>query len=429
MSVFSKYYRFKPDMKFKYIYYYDHVLNGHSCCAPGEDLEEAARKQAKVNGLDFDDVLSPEEMREIHDLSGENNQVVRILEDSEGNWTYLRMFNDLNPYPSEQEISIALLRMKEGAVKMGALYGHGEREMNKSGDRELGWLFTNGSGRGSLINQGFDPVSIPLTEDWGIPDDVQILLIIDPKEAFSKVELEKIRDYVASGRHLIIATDVNRSAVMSELLSDFGVQALPGMLVLPRKDEDPTNINAVFTPQSGMINPTFVHWGNRNYPLSMTGAVALNYVTDKGYNVVPLVASPVGSWTELETTDFAGETPSFNPKAGEINQQLPVVLALTRQVNGKEQRIMIFGDADWMTMGEFSKQRVYGVANGQLTTLMCSWMTDYRYPTYFPRPAQPDNHIKLSYQSRGTLKLVFVVIFPAVILLLYFGVWFKRRGK
>ena len=234
---------------------------------------------------------------------------------------------------------------------------------------------------------------------------------------------------MASGRHLIIATDVNRSAVMSELLSDFGVQALPGMLVLPRKDEDPTNINAVFTPQSGMINPTFAHWGNRNYPLSMTGAVALNYVTDKGYNVVPLVASPVGSWTELETTDFAGETPSFNPKAGEINQQLPVVLALTRQVNGKEQRIMIFGDADWMTMGEFSKRRVYGVANGQLTTLMCSWMTDYRYPTYFPRPAQPDNHIKLSYQSRGTLKLVFVVIFPAVILLLYFGVWFKRRGK
>ena len=101
-------------------------------------MEEAACKQAKVNGLDFDDVLSPEEMREIHDLSGENNQVVRILEDSEGNWTYLRMFNDLNPYPSEQEISVALLRMKEGAVKMGALYGHGEREMNKSGDRELG---------------------------------------------------------------------------------------------------------------------------------------------------------------------------------------------------------------------------------------------------------------------------------------------------
>ena len=45
--------------------------------------KEAARKQAKVNGLDFDDVLSPEEIRKIHDLSGENNQVVRTLEDSE----------------------------------------------------------------------------------------------------------------------------------------------------------------------------------------------------------------------------------------------------------------------------------------------------------------------------------------------------------
>lgn len=429
MSVFSKYYRFKPDMKFKYVYYYDHVLNGHSCCEPGEDLEEAARKQAKVNGLNFEDVLSPEEIRKICDLSGENNQVVRTLEDSEGNWTYLRMFNDLNPYPGEQEISVALLRMKEGPVKMGALYGHGEREMNKSGDREIGWLFTNGSGRGSLINQGFEPVSVPLTEEWEIPDDLQILLIIDPKESFSAVELEKIRAYVASGRHLIIATDVNRSVVMDELLSDFGVKALPGILVQPRKDEDPTNINAVFTSQSGTINPTFAHWANRNYPLSMTGSVALSYTTDKGYHVVPLVISPVGSWIEMETTDFEGEVPVFNPEAGENDQQLPVVLALTRQVNGKEQRIMIFGDADWMTTGEFSKRRTYGVANAPLTTTMCSWMADYRYPTYFPRPAQPDNHIKLSYQSRGTLKLVFCVIFPAAILLLYFWVWFKRRGK
>ena len=280
-----------------------------------------------------------------------------------------------------------------------------------------------------MINQGFDPVSVPLTEEWEIPDDLQILLIIDPKEPFSTVELEKIRAYVASGRHLILATDVNRSEITGELLADFGVKALPGMLIQPRKDEDPTNINAVFTPQAGGINPMFAQWANRNYPLSMTGAVGLSYTMDKGYDVVPLVVSPVGSWTELETTDFEGEVPVFNPKAGEINQQLPVVLALTRQLNGKEQRILIFGDADWMTTGEFSKSRYYGVANGPLTTLMCSWMADYQYPTYFPRPAQPDNHLKLSYQSRGTLKVAFVVVFPAVILLLYLLLWFKRRGK
>ena len=428
MSAFSRYYRFKPDMKFKYIYYYDHVLNGHACCEH-EALEEEARKQAKVKGMDFDDILSPEEMRRIRDLSEENNQVVRVLEDSEGNWTYLRMFNDLNPYPGEQEISVALMRMKEGAVKIGSLYGHGEREMNKDGDRELGGLFTNGSSRGALINQGFDPVSVPLTEDLEIPGDVQILLIIDPKTPFSAVELEKIREYVASGRNLIIATDVNRSVVMDELLADFGVKALPGTLVQAHKDFVPTNIYANFTPEGGAISPTFENWANRRLPLSMSGAVALNYTTDKGYNVCPLVVSPVDGWLELETTDFDGETPVFNEKAGEINRQLPVALALTRQVNGKEQRVMIFGDADWMTSGEFGQRRTFGVANGALTTIMCSWMADYKYPTYFPRPAQPDNKIYLTYQSKGTLNLIFVVLFPAVILLLYFLVWFKRRGK
>ena len=96
---------------------------------------------------------------------------------------------------------------------------------------------------------------------------------------------------MASGRHLILATDVNRSEITGELLADFGVKALPGMLIQPRKDEDPTNINAVFTPQAGAIHPTFAQWANRNYPLSMTGAVGLSCTMDKGYNVVPLVVS------------------------------------------------------------------------------------------------------------------------------------------
>ena len=130
------------------------------------------------------------------------------------------------------------------------------------------------------------------------------------------MELEKIRAYVASGRHLILATDVNRSGVMRELLRGFWGEGFTGMLIQPRKDEDPTNINAVFTPQAGAIHPTFAQWASRNYPLSMTGAVGLNYTMDKGYNVVPLVVSPVGSWTELETTDLRGKSRCLTRKQG-----------------------------------------------------------------------------------------------------------------
>lgn len=67
----------------------------------------------------------------------------------------------------------------------------------------------------------------------------------------------------------------------------------------------------------------FAQWANRNYPLSMTGAVGLSYTMDKGYDVVPLVVSPVGSWTELETTDFEGEVRCLIRKQGKsINSYL-----------------------------------------------------------------------------------------------------------
>ena len=428
MSAFSMYYRFKPDMEFKYIYYYDYRIP-FKVPSENEDLEEDARKQAKVKGIGFDDLLSPEEIHQIWDLSGENNQVVRILEDGEGNWAYLRMFDDLDPYPGEQEISVALKRMKDGPIKIGALTGHGERALNKAGDREIGGLFTNGSSRGALVNQGFDIRNVQLSEDHGIPDEIQGLLIIDPKEPFSEKELEHIRAYVASGRNLVIATDVNRSDVMDELLSDFGVKASPGVLVQPRKDFIPTNIFSYFTSSGKSISPTFEGWAYQRMPLSMTGAVALNYTENKNYQVNPFIYTDDKAWLELETTDFEGEALVCNEKAGEVKQKRPVGLALTREVNGKEQRVMILGDADWMTSGEFGKRRAFGTANMPLTTVMCSWMGYYKYPVYFPRPGQPDNQIDLTYQSKGLIKLVFVVIFPALILLLYFLVWFKRRGK
>lgn len=428
MSAFSMYYRFKPDMEFKYVYYYNY-LYPFKVPAPGENLEEDAKKQAKVKGINFDDVLSPDEINEIWDLSSENNQVVRVLEDGDGNWTYLRMFNDLDPYPSEQEISVALKRMKEGPIKIGSLTGHGERALNKQGDREIGGLYTAGSNRGAIVNQGFDVNNVVLSEEQSIPDSIQGLLIIDPKEPFTEKELEHIRDYVASGRNLVIATDVNRSEVMDRLLSDFGVKALPGILVQPREDYIPTNIFSYFETSGKSVSPSIGGWASQRVPLSMAGAVALDYTEDKGYKVNPFIYTDNKAWVEVETTDFEGDSLVCNEKAGEFKQKHPVGLELTRELNGKEQRIMILGDADWMTSGEFAKRRAFGTANMALTTTMCSWMGYNKYPIYFPRPGQPDNQISLKYQSKGLIKIAFNVIFPVLILLLYLLVWIKRRGK
>ena len=49
---------------------------------------------------------SPEQMKEIIDLSGEQNTFVRVLETADGRRTYLRDFNDMERQPSEAEIIV-----------------------------------------------------------------------------------------------------------------------------------------------------------------------------------------------------------------------------------------------------------------------------------------------------------------------------------
>lgn len=428
IRVFSRYYRFKPDMEFKYVYYYNHMQDGH-CHYSDKELSEEARKIAQSEGLNFDEVLSPEEINKIIDLSGEGYRVTRLLEDDKGNKAFLRMYDDLNPYPSEQEISVALLRMKEGPVTLGFLSGHGERSIYNDGEKDLKGIFNGLGSRHSLINQGYEPVEIPLSEDSHIPDDIDILVIPDIQEPLSDAELQELRRYIASGKNLIITTDINRSNSAGPLLAEFGVETLPGVLVQAQADYQPTNIFARFSPESGQIDQRFGQWANNNFPLSLSAGAALKYSPNKGFNIIPLAYSPNGSWLELESFDFSGEAPVFNAKAGEINSPLPVALALTRNVNGKEQRILIFGDTDWMSLGEITKTRYSGVANNSLTTIMCQWLCNYEYPVYFPRPAQPDDKIYLEYKDKNMLNWVFLILFPALILITYLFVWFKRRGK
>lgn len=428
LGVFGKYVRFKPDIEFKYVYFYDELLGGAACCTY-EDLEDAARKQAKAYGMDFEDVLSPEEIRLMIDLTDERNQVVRVLEDEEGNQAYLRMYNDLARYPGEQEISVALMRMKEGAVRMGVLRGHGEREIDKDGDREIGYLFTERSNRNALINQGFDILDVPLTEDMDFPEDLDMLIVSDMREALNEAEFEKLKKYIDEGGNMVILTDVNREKSMGALLAEFGVKAQKGTLVCKQEDYVPTSLFTALTPEAGTWIPSLARWTNGRLPLMMSGAVALDCVEDKGFQVIPFAVTSQDAWNELETVDFVNEIPELNGKAGEKQASYPVALALTKNVDGKEQRILIFGDADWMTAGEFGKNRNFGTVNAFLTTDMSRWMVYDKYPTYFPRPSQPDNVIKLDYSDRKAIQTVFVVIFPAIILLLYFWVWYKRRGK
>ena len=137
MERFEQYLRFKPDMKLKYVYYYDTCNNPQlDKHYPGETLREKMREMCMVYGLDSSKFLSPSEIRAKIDLTGEGNTFVRQIERENGEKAWLRVYNDFQRFPSEREISAAFKRMVMKLPVVGFLQGHGERNYDRDRDRD-----------------------------------------------------------------------------------------------------------------------------------------------------------------------------------------------------------------------------------------------------------------------------------------------------
>ncbi len=57
------------------------------------------------------------------------------------------------------------------------------------------------------------------------------------------------------------------------------------------------------------------------------------------------------NWKQLI---FLDDTVSLNPLVGEVERSYITALAMSRSMGGKEQRIIILGDADCLSNGEIS---------------------------------------------------------------------------
>src|SRR5690606_31386815 len=97
------------------------------------------------------------------------------------------------------------------------------------------------------------------------------------------------------------------------------------------------------------------------------------------------------SWNEVETTNFVDDTIRYNPAAGEVKKAYPAVIALSRNVGDREQRILVTADADWLSNGELGLGRK-GVRSGNFELIMASfyWLSDGEVPIDMRRDTPPD---------------------------------------
>ncbi|MCG7917256.1 MAG: hypothetical protein N0E37_05825, partial [Candidatus Thiodiazotropha taylori] len=126
------------------------------------------------------------------------------------------------------------------------------------------------------------------------------------------------------------------------------------------------------------------------------------------------------SWNE--TGALQGEI-ERDPLAGEEAGPLTLGVALTRQVNGEQQRIMVIGDGDFLSNSFLSN-----AGNQDLGLTLSRWLVGDDKLVGIPVKQASDRELHLSNLAIGVIGIGTLIVAP-LLLLLFGGLMVWRRNR
>lgn len=428
-QLFEQYTRFKPRIKMKTERYYELVANPMMDKQyPNMTGKQRWDTLSKMMNLNFP-VKSYDEIKQQVDLSGERFRYVKLLQKADGKQTFLRVFEDNQVMPTEREITAAFKRLVMDLPTVGFVTGHGERQSTSFQDRGYNLIAQEKTFRYALINQGFDVKDFSLAND--VPDDIRILIIAEPRTALSQEELDRINRYIERGGNMIVMGEPDSRANVNPIIAPLGVQLEPGVLVKPSAKYQTDLLMAKPTAAGVASNMYLEDLKKRQSVVTMPNAAPLSVSPAQGFQATTwLTSDSSGSWNELETKNFIDETAVLNAGAGEKVEPFPTVVALSRIVKGKTQKIIVTGDADWISNGELGAQRYeMNASNFNLILASFYWLSDNEVPIDMSRPDPIDSTATSSSGAWTAFKIFLKWILPIGLLAFSLLLWIKRRGK
>lgn len=432
-DLWERYTRFYPNMTFKYEYYYD-IRKGDSSLYkqyPGKNMDEIAALRAEGLGVRKSLFKKPSEMLNIEALREEDVRLMIELE-YKGKKTMLRAYEDGTTWPNDANIAASLLRLVRGKeVKTTFLTGHFERSPDRFTRRDFGSVHNAKNNREAMINNGIDADTLSIA-DKDIPSGLDLLVVADPRSPYSQAELDRIDKYIAGGGNAIFLTEPGKQFILEPVLNKIGVQIEKGSVVSPNKHESPALFFAKLTKEGNYMADEpywkFFQWYDRpevygGYAIHESAANLHAEAVD-GFTVTPVLTVPGDNSTWIENgilvTDSAA--PVFSPQEGDVQKDLyTIAVNLTRKINNKEQRIIVTGDADFLSA------RLLGM--GKIKQGLYSWLLYNRYPVYGTRRLPEDRHFTISNKTAGILKGIYVYLLPAVLLLGATTLLVRRKRK
>jgi ABC-2 type transport system permease protein len=424
-GVWEKYIRFKPDINLKYVYYYNIDTNAYPFKVnPGKTLKEIAEKEVKSYRLTLDRFLSPERVSKLVNIKAEENRCFFVMK-YKGKTAIVRTFDDMQFWPSENEISATINRLISTPPKFAFLSDEIERGPFSERVRDYKLISSQLGNRYAPINQGydFDTVSLRRSE---IPANLAALVISDPRTPFTPEGLEKINKYVDGGGNLFMTTEPDRREISKPVLEKLGLSLREGMIIQPDKKLSSDIAFTLLTDTAAKISPQFnrqitndrKYYGDPLFRVAMAGASAMDYQEKDGFHIYPLLRTDSAlSWNRVAPISNDSLQLPASKLASDEHGSFVTAVRMNRVINGKQQRIIVASDADYLTKPQFDgwEPKRYNYNFG----FWCfSYFTYGQFPANTLRPESIDDAFKIGASNIPFQKLLFYWIIPALV-----GIW------
>jgi len=324
---------------------------------------------------------------------------------------------------AEQAVANVLQRLaRDGKREVVFLEGHEERQP----------LATHSAGMSTLTQtlqtKGFHLQPHHLLRATAIPENARFLVIASPQVMITEGEVEIIKQYLQQGGNLLW---------LHEPGSLYGLGALEAFLGIIINEGTVVDSNEAIRKVLGIKHPAVVP------VIDYNGAdITRGMKTQTLFPLATSLERDAEVENEWEYQDFLMTLPSswlevdalkgnivYEESEGDIAGPLSLGMSMTRMVkqdNGKakQQRVVVVGDSDFM-LNAFIGQ----VGNLALSTAIFNWLANDDHLVSIAATGAPDTRLALSARWLYGLGLLFLFVLPSVLLVLGFGIWFRRRKR
>ena len=344
-----------------------------------------------------DPVKQPEEARKVNiQANGE------MLVQYGGRVEHLTLLN-------EQALTSALLRLAHSKDKLLMfLDGHGERKLDGIANHDLGEF-------GKRLQQnGYRLSSLNLTIAQDVPRNASMLLITQPQVDMLPGEVDKLLRYVAQGGNILWLIDAEPLHGLEPLAEKLGLLLTPGIVIDPAAEEMRAPANWALA--AGYPPHAVTH--NFNLITVFPFARAIGSEENETWQRTTLVEVAPRGWVGSRTSQVKAQ---FD-KNHDVPGPATIALALQRDVNDRDQRIVVVGS------GSFLANAYSGNGgNIDLGINMVNWLANEEKLIATQPRAIKDNAVILSKTKLAIISGGFLLVVPALLMLVGGVLWWRRR--